>query len=165
MAVTLVLFKKGDARKAIDLTQKVTLIGRRPECDVRIPLLQISRKHCQIVQDQDQTVVRDLGSSNGTFLNGERITEGVVNAGDRLSVGATTFTVQIDGQPQELVPPTQARSHSAAQTAGPPLEQLEPVEQLETQAPSAEIMADPAFEPLTEDDLLADLDPLEDSGL
>ena len=163
MAVTLVLFKSSGTRKDIDLTEKVTLIGRRPECDVRIPLLQISRKHCQIVQDQDRTVVRDLGSSNGTFLNGQRITENVINAGDRISVGTTTFTVQIDGAPEEIAPPTRTPADSAAQTANPPRADLEHVQQIETQVPTADVIPDQDFQPLTQDDLLTDLDPLEDS--
>jgi pSer/pThr/pTyr-binding forkhead associated (FHA) protein len=52
--------------------------------------------------------VRDLGSHNGTYLNGKRIDEATVQAGDYIKIGPLTFLLQVDGQPEEIVPPEQA---------------------------------------------------------
>ena len=102
MAVNLIIFSKSGRRKDITLDDGVTIVGRRPDCDIRIPLLYVSRKHCRFIRKEDQTVVQDLGSANGTFLNSERIMEAVVSPGDKVGVGSVTFTIQIDGEPSEI---------------------------------------------------------------
>ena len=79
--------------------------------------MQVSRKHCRIVHQDDKTTVQDLGSANGTYLNSERVMEAVVNAGDRLIIGGIAFTVQIDGVPADIEPPSSISS-SAAHGAG-----------------------------------------------
>jgi len=131
MGVTLVALKKSGKRKAIDLETAVTVIGRRPECDVRIPLMQVSRKHCRILQQDNRTIVQDLGSVNGTYINNERVMEAVLRAGDRLSVGTFDFTVQIDGVP-EHVPGADGsdRSVSQGEAKGAPIS-----DQLDSEAP------------------------------
>jgi pSer/pThr/pTyr-binding forkhead associated (FHA) protein len=105
MAVNLVFFSKSGRRKDIELGDGVTIVGRRPDCDIRIPLLYVSRKHCRFIRKEDQTIVQDLGSANGTFLNSERIMEAVVGPGDKVGVGSVTFTIQIDGEPSDIVQP------------------------------------------------------------
>jgi pSer/pThr/pTyr-binding forkhead associated (FHA) protein len=108
MDVNLVLFKKDGSYKTFALSNSVTVIGRRRDCDLRIPLAPISRRHCQLSQNQEALKVRDLGSRNGTYLNGDRIEEATVRAGDYIKVGPLTFLLQIDGQPAEIVRPEQA---------------------------------------------------------
>lgn len=105
MDATLVIFKKNGRRKDIPLNKGVFVIGRRSDCDVYIPHIFVSRKHCRIVHKDNKVVVQDLGSANGTFINNERIMEGVLQAGDVLSVGSFTFTVAIDGKPDVINPP------------------------------------------------------------
>ena len=48
--------------------------------------------------------VKDLGSSNGTYINNGRVEEAPLQAGDRLAVGPIVFTVQVDGMPSEIAP-------------------------------------------------------------
>jgi pSer/pThr/pTyr-binding forkhead associated (FHA) protein len=70
------------------------LIGRNPECDIRPNSELISRQHCEITQVGEEVRLRDLGSSNGTIVNGERITgEILLNDGDLLQVGPLGFQV------------------------------------------------------------------------
>lgn len=109
MAATLVLVRKDGRQKGINLRARTVVIGRRPNCDVRIPLMQISRNHCRIVHQGEETVVQDLGSVNGTFVNSHRVMEAVIHAGDLLSVGTVDFAVQIDGQPNEIESSKQPR--------------------------------------------------------
>jgi eukaryotic-like serine/threonine-protein kinase len=49
------------------------VVGRGKECFLRIPQLEVSRRHCQLDIDPPHVRIRDLGSRNGTFLNGDRI--------------------------------------------------------------------------------------------
>lgn len=105
MAVNLVFFSRNGRRKDISLGDGVTIVGRRPDCDIRIPLLYVSRKHCRFICKEDKMVLQDLGSANGTFVNSERIMEAEVNPGDQIGVGSVTFTIQIDGEPSDIDKP------------------------------------------------------------
>src|SRR5438128_4113319 len=71
----------------------VLLIGRHPECDIQIDSRKSSRRHCCIAQVSDYLVVRDLGSTNGVRINGVRVTEGRLNAGDELTIGNHRYQV------------------------------------------------------------------------
>ena len=107
MKVVLVRFKGGQ-RRELPLEGERLVVGRRPDCDVRIPTLDVSRQHCEVRLTDDSVKVKDLGSSNGTFVNGKRVADAELNPGDRLQIGPVCFTVQIDGKPediQELEPP------------------------------------------------------------
>jgi pSer/pThr/pTyr-binding forkhead associated (FHA) protein len=95
----------------------VNIIGRRTDCDVRIPQIVVSRKHCRVIDQGDKIVVQDLGSANGTFVNSERVMEAVVRAGDKLGVGQIVFTVQVDGRPVEIEPP-RAVAEDARENSG-----------------------------------------------
>lgn len=71
--------------------QSLTTIGRMPENQVRLEHGTVSRRHAQIAYTGEGFVVRDLGSDNGTFVNGERIEERAVEDGDRLQFGVLRF--------------------------------------------------------------------------
>jgi pSer/pThr/pTyr-binding forkhead associated (FHA) protein len=105
MQIKLVLFKPNGRRRDFDLTAPKTSIGRRDDCTLRIPLMGVSRKHCELTVSERSVRVKDLGSSNGTFVNGRKVTDQPLKAGDKLTVGAINFTVQIDGKPSDLKPP------------------------------------------------------------
>jgi len=102
MQAVLVTFKADGERRSFSLPKEVTVIGRREDCDLRIPLGEVSRKHCRFIIDGDTLKVEDLGSSNGTFHNGERIQqETLIQAGDTIQVGPVVFVIQIDGVPAD----------------------------------------------------------------
>jgi len=101
MEVDLILLKNGDPRKSFSLPSSVTVVGRRQDCDLCVPLMVISRRHCQMTMEEDMLNIRDLGSRNGTFVNGERIDETSLYAGDEIEIGPLKFVVQVDGVPQE----------------------------------------------------------------
>lgn len=102
MNVSLVLLKKDGTTKSFKLPSTVTSIGRRQDCDFCLPLSMVSRRHCEISVSKDQVWVRDLGSRNGTFLNGQRIDETRAKAGDILQIGPVSFVLQIDGVPSDF---------------------------------------------------------------
>ncbi len=67
-----------------------TVIGRGQRAEARILDEGISREHCEIVLSDGQQVLRDLGSTNGTFCKGVRVTEHVLADGDKILVGSNT---------------------------------------------------------------------------
>src|SRR5207237_3534686 len=94
MRVVMVMFRADGQRRSFSVTRDITVIGRREDCDLRIPLGDVSRKHCRLILDGDNIRVEDLGSSNGTFRNGERVQQTELTAGDTLQVGPVVFVLQ-----------------------------------------------------------------------
>ena len=120
MDVNLVLFKKDGSQKTFTLPDNTTMIGRRHDCDLCIPLKTVSRRHCELNQNKETVNIRDLGSRAGTFLNGKKIDETTVKAGDYIRIGPLTFLLQINGQPEKIVPPKPAKSKPAKPKPAPP---------------------------------------------
>jgi pSer/pThr/pTyr-binding forkhead associated (FHA) protein len=111
MQVVLVMFRPEGDRRSFSITRELTVVGRREDCDFRIPLGEISRKHCRLIRDGDTLRIEDLGSSNGTYHNGNRVQEAVLQPGDTLQIGPVVFVVQIDGVPaDDELQPVSARS-------------------------------------------------------
>ncbi len=104
MEVKLVMFKQDGQRREFLLKKETTTLGRNTDCDFQIPLGVISRRHCQVLLKNDAVSVRDLGSSNGTFVNSRRVTESPIAPGDTIVVGPVIFTVVINGNPAEIQP-------------------------------------------------------------
>ena len=79
--------------KLIAIDRAVVLIGRGSDCDAVITeSLKISRRHCCMVQVDETYFVRDLGSMNGVWLNGERVSrESLIQMGDRVAIGDVEF--------------------------------------------------------------------------
>lgn len=107
-------FKSDGTRKEFRLKGGRCIIGRRPEADLRIPSGTVSRQHAEVFISGDKARVRDMGSSNGTFLNDVRVQEADLAPGDRIVVGPVVFVVQIDGQPSQIEPITSSELPTAA---------------------------------------------------
>jgi predicted component of type VI protein secretion system len=106
MDANLVLLKKSGSHKAFALARNVTVIGRRDDCDLRIPLPEVSRRHCVLSLNGKAVELRDLGSHGGTFVNDQRVEDQIaIKAGDYIRIGPLTFVCQIDGKPAKIVPP------------------------------------------------------------
>ncbi len=73
------------------LSLEVTSIGRSPDNDIRVAKSAVSRKHAKVVFGPEGYTIVDLGSENGTFVNGQRITEQLLKNGDRVQIGPTEF--------------------------------------------------------------------------
>src|SRR6185295_6955670 len=101
MGVVMVMFRADQQRRSFSVTRDMTVIGRREDCDVRIPLSDVSGKHCRLILVGETIKVEDLGSSNGTYRNGERIQQAELSAGDTLQVGPVVFVLQVDGFPAD----------------------------------------------------------------
>jgi pSer/pThr/pTyr-binding forkhead associated (FHA) protein len=75
-------------------TGSIRTIGRTARADFIVDAALISRLHCRLTAERsNQLVVEDLGSTNGTLVNGERVVRQVLREGDVLTVGRVKFTV------------------------------------------------------------------------
>src|SRR6266550_2759727 len=111
MQVVLVMFRADGERKSFSITRDVTVMGRREDCDFRIPLGDISRKHCRLIKEDEALKIEDLGSSNGTYINGKRIHEAELQPGEAVAQeqeeevaleaeGGSEDAVQLDDEEQ-----------------------------------------------------------------
>jgi pSer/pThr/pTyr-binding forkhead associated (FHA) protein len=74
----------------------VNTIGRRDDCLIRVRSSQVSRRHCEVYEENGTLMVRDVGSSNGTFVNGKRVLgQQSLKPGDVLTVGTVTLRVDL----------------------------------------------------------------------
>jgi hypothetical protein len=74
-----------------------TVIGRGDQANLRLPDVGISRRHARLDYDGAQVVLTDLGSTNGSMVNGQRISAVALNPGDMIQIGTTTLTFRVDG--------------------------------------------------------------------
>ena len=98
MQVKLKVLAGKNVGKELAVPVKRFLIGRGDDCHMRPKSEAISRNHCAILvnEDDDEVVIRDLNSRNGTFLNGERLTgDQSLESGDHLQIGRLEFEVVI----------------------------------------------------------------------
>ena len=101
MDYQLVIVRGRSANQTVRLGNGITTVGRHEDCQLRIGSSQVSRKHCQLYERQGQLIVIDLGSSNGTFVNGKKISgQKVLSPGDVLGLGKVKFRVEKLGRPQ-----------------------------------------------------------------
>jgi pSer/pThr/pTyr-binding forkhead associated (FHA) protein len=83
----------------IELAKDMTLVGRTPECDLCIDHKSISKIHCVLVRTEGLVLVRDLGSTNGTRVNGQRIRRGALLPKDRIAFAHTVYLVEFGPAP------------------------------------------------------------------
>lgn len=83
---------------AVELTRPEMVLGRHSQADIRLPLPDVSRRHCRFFFRDGAWHVQDLKSLNGIMLNDEQIEESLLCQGDRLRVGGFTFAVEVQGQ-------------------------------------------------------------------
>jgi len=93
MEVTLINTDSCSPQQEFTLDDLPVIIGRSVDAGVRLSDPTVSRRHCGIEEMEGVLVVRDLGSRNGTYVNGYRITEALLMPGHKLSMGASCFHV------------------------------------------------------------------------
>jgi pSer/pThr/pTyr-binding forkhead associated (FHA) protein len=82
--------------REIPLTQGEFLIGRGADCELRLRVSSVSRHHCLVRLGNNEATLVDLGSSNGTYVNGQRVrSQAALHSGDELQVGTCRFLVEL----------------------------------------------------------------------
>ena len=94
----------------------VKIVGRHRSCDLIFTDDTVSGRHCKITETSEGHVIEDLGSSNGTYVNGKRVETSSIKSGDRITLGAAPF-VFADGQLLPQTPTNQAENLQASPSA------------------------------------------------
>ncbi len=111
-----------DGDPPIPILRDVTVVGRGDDCDVIIDHPGLSQRHCVLVRTDGLVVVRDLISTNGTKVNGQRIRWAALLPNDRLSFGG--YKAQIYMGPDTAPSPSEPIEVPAAETPSPPRRSL-----------------------------------------
>jgi len=143
-----------DGGPPIDIVRDITLVGRKEYCDLCVPDQSISKAHCVIVKTDGLLLVRDLASTNGTKVNGQRIRRAALLPGDELQVAGLKFRVHLG--PSESVPVEEVKTElmtefgmdpeAAAERPGSPSASAPPPSPPELRADSIYQMSAPSSE-------------------
>ena len=92
-----VVLQSAGAERVVPLDAQVTVIGRGAEADVRLADTGVSRLHAELRVEGETVTVVDRGSTNGTSVNGHRVSTALLRDGDVIEVGATTLVFRAPG--------------------------------------------------------------------
>ncbi len=82
-----------DGGNAIDIVKDLTVVGRKEDCDLQLEHKSVSKMHCVIVKTDGLLLLRDLGSTNGTRVNGQRVRRAALLPNDQLTIANYKFRV------------------------------------------------------------------------
>src|SRR5437762_10475243 len=93
-----------DGGAPVEVVKDLTLVGRKEECDLRLDHKSVSKMHCVIVKTDGLLLLRDLGSTNGTRVNGQRVRRAALMPDDELTIAGFKFRVHLG--PDDLPVPS-----------------------------------------------------------
>jgi pSer/pThr/pTyr-binding forkhead associated (FHA) protein len=99
-----------DGGPPVDIVKDLVVVGRKEDCDVRLEHKSVSKMHCVIVKTDGLLLLRDLGSTNGTRVNGTRVRRAALLPNDQLSIAHFKFRVHLG--PDEPLPPVRPHDHT-----------------------------------------------------
>jgi predicted component of type VI protein secretion system len=103
----------------ISLDHAIVMVGRHPQCDARLDSLNVSRRHCILIRCGNSVWVRDLGSTNGTWINGESVEIGRLEPGDEVSIAHIRYYVEQSRTLRAAAADQLGRSHDPATISSP----------------------------------------------
>lgn len=89
-----------DGGNPVVMEKDLILVGRNEECELRLDHKSISKLHCILVKTDGLILVRDLGSTNGTRVNGQRVRRAALLPNDHFSVANFKYRVQFSNEPE-----------------------------------------------------------------
>lgn len=101
-----------DGGAPICITKDLVIVGRKEDCDLRLDHKSVSKQHCVIVKTDGLLLLRDLGSTNGTRVNGTRVRRAALLPNDQLSIAHFKFRVFLG--PDEPDEPARPTDHTQA---------------------------------------------------
>jgi pSer/pThr/pTyr-binding forkhead associated (FHA) protein len=113
----LVLLSEGYAGRTCELKTETTTVGRVSDNAFEIPESSVSSHHAEIVLKGDEILIRDLDSTNGTFINGEKVTEAILKPGQILRFGTVELKIDTGDVPFKAAGPA---AGSSAPSSRPP---------------------------------------------
>lgn len=138
MDISLVFVMSDGQKREVPLKHHAYTLGRATDCQIRLPESAVSRHHAEMRVTDSGASIKDLGSSNGTYVNKQRLTSEVeLAAGDLVAVGSTVFVVKVDGEPGDV-------DGDYAREFGMPDDEPAPMNAAPAAAPTAPAAAAPA---------------------
>jgi pSer/pThr/pTyr-binding forkhead associated (FHA) protein len=112
MKLSLLILTPGKQEgKKLPISLAQFVIGRDPQCQLRPASPLISKRHCALVQRDGKIFLHDFESTNGSFVNGQRVVGEIeLHQDDRVKVGPIEFSIQLEGAPAGRPTPAPARS-------------------------------------------------------
>jgi predicted component of type VI protein secretion system len=103
-----------DGSPAIEIVKDLVLVGRKEDCDLRLEHKSVSKMHCVIVKTDGLLLLRDLGSTNGTRVNGTRVRRAALLPNDQVNIAGYKFRVHLgpDAVPAPKKAPAAAIDHT-----------------------------------------------------
>jgi pSer/pThr/pTyr-binding forkhead associated (FHA) protein len=84
-----------DGGQPIDIVKDLIVVGRKEDCDVRLDHKSVSKQHCVIVKTDGLLLLRDLGSTNGTRVNGTRVRRAALLPNDQVAIAHYKFRIYL----------------------------------------------------------------------
>jgi predicted component of type VI protein secretion system len=84
-----------DGSSPVEITKDLVVVGRKAECDLRLEHKSVSKMHCVLVKTDGLLLLRDLGSTNGTRVNGTRVRRAALLPNDQLSIANYKYRVHL----------------------------------------------------------------------
>ncbi|HVS40050.1 MAG TPA: FHA domain-containing protein [Gemmataceae bacterium] len=138
-----------DGGAPIDLVKDLVVVGRREDCDLRLEHKSVSKIHCVLVKTDGLLMLRDLGSTNGTRVNGTRVRRAALLPNDQLSIASYKFRIHLGPDAAAPLPPSlhvsEATQHLDAKEVA---ELLRKVKVGEADDDASDSDESPAVEPL-----------------
>jgi pSer/pThr/pTyr-binding forkhead associated (FHA) protein len=102
-----------DGGAPVEIVKDMTLVGRKDDVDLRLDHKSVSKLHCVIVKTDGLLLVRDLGSTNGTRVNGQRVRRAALLPNDLLNIASFRFKVYLGpGEPPPAPAPMEQEGHT-----------------------------------------------------
>ncbi|WP_397570103.1 FHA domain-containing protein [Schlesneria sp. T3-172] len=124
MRAHLIPLKGGGA--PIQITRDITLVGRQDDlCDICLETTSVSKMHCLIIRTDGLLFIRDLGSTNGTKVNGQRVLRGALLPGDELAFAGEKFRVEMGPGEPDIEPDPESQDAHTEEITIPPQQLVE----------------------------------------
>ena len=101
-----------DGSPPIEIVKDLLVVGRREDCDLRLEHKSVSKIHCVIVKTDGLLMLRNLGSTNGTRVNGQRMRRAALLPNDQVSIASHKFRVYLGPDPAPAAKPINASEHT-----------------------------------------------------
>ena len=92
----------GEENKLIELGEEEVIIGRTPECGICLSIENVSRRHARVIFRNEEYFVEDLGSTNGTYVNGIKTVKCILRNSDQINIGGVKILFTEDKTPQKI---------------------------------------------------------------
>lgn len=92
-----------DGSPAIEISRDLTLVGRKEDCDLCLQHKSVSKMHCVLVKTDGLVLLRDLGSTNGTRVNGLRVRRAALLPNDQLAIAGFKYRVHLGPEEEAAV--------------------------------------------------------------